>query len=310
MPQATPQLELIGQSLELWRPPLASALARRDTAPLGASAGRQLAAGVTTIDVNGGAGARAADLRWAAAALHAALPRIRLFLDGGDASALSDALRGLDGAAVSGGASASGGALLIANAVPLGPGDDARRVIDAAASAAAGVVLSPRLADASRVASVDELSALIDVGLHMTAAAGVTGPVYADALAFPPTSDRVRCLRSLALLRALAGSPGARPLVAAGNAGHGAPARLRPALRRCYAALAAGAGAQALILPAEDAALMRTLGALRGATAPTGAADRWLAAVASSASIAAAPPPPADAGEELREAWAILAGLT
>ena len=305
MPQAATRLELIGQSLELWRSPLASALARRDAAPLIASARHQLAGGATAIDVNGGAGARADDLRWAAAALRVALPGLPLFLDGGDAIALSDALRGLPGSA-----DGSGGAGLIANAAPLGGGvdADAGRVLEAAAVAAAGVVLSPRLADASRVASVDELRGLIEGGIEMAAAAGVTGPLYADALAFPPASDRARWLRSIALLRALAGSPDARPLVAAGNVGHGSPVRLRPALRRCYAALAIGAGARALILPAEDAALMRTLDLLSGAAAATDAAARWLTAVASAASIDDAPTPPADAGEELREAWSMLAG--
>ncbi len=302
MPPAS-QLELIGQSLELWRPPLASALARRDAAPLVASARRQLTAGASAIDVNVGARGSARDLRWATAALHAALPGVPLFLDCGDAIALADALRGLAGAA-----GASGDAPLIANAAVLGPGDDARRVIEAAATAAAGVVLSPRLADASRVATVDELRELIDGGLHMAAAAGVTGPIYADALAFPPAGDRARCLRSLALLRALAGSSDARPLVAVGNVGAGAPALQRRALRRCYAALATGAGARALILPVEDAALMRTVDVLRGVTAAADAADTWLAAVASAASIDDAPPPPADAGEALREAWAMLAG--
>lgn len=129
----------IGQSLECWRPPLSEAMAGRDTAPLIAGARQQVRSGAVALDLNFGATRRAglADhLGWAAEVVRAALPEVVLFLDCGDLEALARAVEATAGP-------------VVANAVPLHDNltPDPWRLIEAAARAGAGVVVSPRAAD-------------------------------------------------------------------------------------------------------------------------------------------------------------------
>ncbi len=327
---------LIGQSLELWRGPLAAAAAARNGAALEAAARAQLDAGARALDVNAGARDELApELAWAAGALAVALPGVPLLLDCGDGRALAAALRaaaetaGGERGEVGAEADARRRSRLVANA--LRPGDAAAgALLDAAAASGAGLVLSPAELDGAARADPPpaEAVALLLRARERARAAGVGGPLFADALAYPPAADAARCARSLATLRALAAA-GAReagratlvPLVAVGNVGHGAPAELRPALRRLYAAAALGAGARALLLPVEDRALVDVVGALaplaapmgRRATRPPGgtapAAELpWLRRVARAASSGhPLPAPTARAGPRPDAAWDLLA---
>ena len=260
---------LVGQSLELWRPPLAEALRRRDPAPLRDRAARQLAAGAHALDLNRGVGSGAApsaiadDLAWAAAAIREAQPGVALWLDCADAAALAIAV-------------ATVPPPVVANAAPLDGSPRTRALLAAAAASGAGVVLSPAPHESQEP---EAEPAPLDLPLHallaaaeqaraLLASAGLADAWF-DCLAYPAATDAPRARRALALVHALAAdsarTPRLCPLLAVGNVGHGAPPRLRPALRRRYAAAAAAAGA-ALILPVEDAELLAAI-----ATADPGA---------------------------------------
>jgi 5-methyltetrahydrofolate--homocysteine methyltransferase len=290
---------IVGQSFEVWRDPLASALARGDRTALTQQARAQLDAGAGAIDVNVGASGDASTLAAAANALRASMPEATLWLDSGDAAAIVEALHGVPGP-------------LVANAAALRGG--AEGVVAAAARTGAGVVVTPRLADQSGTASIEELLILIGEGERLATEAGLDGPVYLDALAFPPAHERGLALRSIAMLRALASRRAERgtdsmSLVAVGNVGHGAPPRLRPALRRVYAALVVGAGVDALITPVEDRALMRLLRVLDGHEPASTPGLAWLARQSEATRLGERlEPPPPEVGPALQHAWALLAG--
>ena len=298
---------LVGQSLELWRPPLAGAVRARERAPLQARAARQLAAGADALDLNAGAGldrepARLGDdLVWAAEAVRAAHPGVALWLDCGSHEALLRALPAVP-------------APVAVNAVFLGTAG-AAALLRAALERGAGVVLSPLSSDRGAPLSVE---ALIEVAVAAAAELAGHGAAAAwlDCLAPPASSDRGRLERSLALARRLAREPAPaprlRPLLAVGNVGHGAPGGARPALRAVYAAAATGAGAAALIAPLEQAALRAAVAVAGGARPPAGAAERWLRDVAAAAATGAPLPAPGsalvDASPRLGTAWELLAG--
>ncbi len=298
-------MELIGQSLELWRAPLDAALRDREPAPLLARARRQLAAGATALDLNTGVRGTADDLRWLAALVREIAPGIPLLLDSGDEAALAESLEACrrDGVA----------APLVANAaVAGGPGSPGHGpLLEAAALGGAGVVVSPRGLDAGDAAAPATAARTVETllaALERARAAGVGGPLYLDALAYPPALDAARCARSLDVLRALRDLGGATPLVAAGNVGHGAPSALRPALRLLYAVAATAAGAGAIILPVEQRDLIEAVALAAGERPPADDRERWLAALATAARDGERwPRPPPAAGDVEHEAWSLLA---
>ena len=294
---ARPRALLVGQSLELWRDPLRAAVLAGELEAVAAVARRQLGLGAQALDVNLGASGDPAVHRAALAAIREAAPDVPLFVDTADAPALAAGLGVVRGP-------------VVANAVPL-TDPDAPALLDAAARAGAGVVLTPRLADRADPAPVEVLVRLLEDGVEQARASGVDGPIYLDCLAFPPAHDRPRALRSIALLRFLAhrashGGADAISLVAVGNVGHGAPQRLRPALRRIYAALALGAGVGALILPVDDAPLLDAVAVIEGSRGSRDASERWLGALASAVRAGTRLPPPDEGvAEVLRAAWVL-----
>jgi hypothetical protein len=193
----------------------------------------------------------------------------------------------------------------VANAVALGE-TGAQALIEAVARAGAGAVLSPRLADRSRVASIDELASILLEGAERSVRAGAAGPFFFDCLAFPVASDPPRWRRSIELVRMLPGGA-ARALVAIGNVGHGAPSALRPWLRLIYLALALGAGAGALILPVEEPRLVEAARLIDDFRPAADDVDAWLLETARAASRGSweLPRPPASAPQALIEAWAL-----
>ena len=271
------------------------ALARRAPVALVRQARGQLDAGAQAIDVNLGADDPGAHLGWVASALRDALPETPLFLDCGDVAALAAALPAV-------------APPLVANAAPLDAG--AETVVAAAAAAGAAVVLSPRAADADGPAVLPRLLELAGEGRALAARGGVTAGLYFDCLSYPAASDHARCLRSLDLVRALhERGPSPAPLVAVGNVAQGAPAPLRASLRACYAAAAAGAGARALILPVEDAPLLRAVALADGSASPQDGVERWLVELAEAAAAGRSLPAPApDVAPGAPEVWALLAG--
>ena len=305
---------LVGQSLEVWPELPVGHLALSDAPRQRESSARaQLALGAGALDLNAGArGDRSDELVEAARQLAGAFPDVPLLLDCGDAGALAVALE----------RSATGAparpAPLVANS--LRPGDPAApRLLRAATRTGAGLVISPAEADrGDSPRPVRPLLALVEVAARHAREAGVAGPILADALAYPPLRDPDRSRRSLELLRAFRDSPeGLIPLVAVGNVGVGGPDRLRPAVRRLYAAAALGAGARALILPVEDRRLVAAISELTEAGLPGadpgppgGALARelpWLRRVMRAASAGEEiPSPPATAGRHGWEAWEML----
>ena len=301
---------LVGQSLELWRPPLSGALRRREPGPLVARARRQLeaarAAGLARValDLNLGLGEGVApaqlanDLVWAASAIRGAAPGVAIWLDCGSHEALTAALVEIPSP-------------VTVNAVFLErPG--ARDLLAVAAEAGAGVVVSP----ADRAGA--DLDALLRAAAHareLLAQSGI-GEAWFDCLAAPPPAPpHAPPSRALDLVRALAaadGTPRLRPLLAAGNAGYVADAApsLRDALRALYAAVACGAGVEALIGPLEQPLLL--VAAACGGPPPGDRAGRWLRE-ASGASARGEPPPRPDASlvttdPDLDRAWSLLFG--
>ncbi len=297
---------LVGQSLELWRPPLSEALRRRESCPIVERARRQLeaarAAGRSPValDVNLGLGegvasARLAnDLVWAASAVRGAAPGVAIWLDCASHEALTAAVAEIPPP-------------LTVNAIFLGR-SGARELLAVAAEAGAGVVVSP----AARAGA--DLDALLRAAAHareLLAESGL-GEAWFDCLAAPPPAPPGR---ALGLVRALAGgdaTPRLRPLLAAGNAGYVAEAApsLRDALRALYAAVACGAGVEALIAPLEQPSLL--VAAACGGPSPGDPAGRWLHA-ASGAAARGEPPSRPDTSlaathPELDRAWTLLFG--
>ena len=114
-------------------------------------------------------------------------------------------------------------------------------------------------------------------------------------------------------MRAVAASheaPRLRPLLAAGNVGYVADASppLRAALRALYAAVACGAGVEALIAPLEQPSLL--VAAACGGPPPGNAAGHWLHSAARAAARGEPPPRPraslAAAHPDLDHAWSLL----
>lgn len=136
----------------------------------------------------------------------------------------------------------------------------------------------------------------------MAASAGLRGPVYLDCLTYPPASDLERCRRSLRWVAALrdSGPTGVAPLVAIGNLGHGASREECHAWQMTYVTMTMAAGARAMILPVEDAALVSLVRVLEGHAAPRTAFEEW--AVELCAGGGDVPPP----GERLRSSWELL----
>ena len=261
---------LVGQSLELWRPPLSGALRRREPGPLVARARRQLeaarAAGLARValDLNLGLGEGVAPARlanelvWAASAVRGAAPGVAIWLDCGSHEALTAALVEIPPP-------------LTVNAVFLErPG--ARDLLAVAAEARAGVVVSP--ADRAG-AGFDALRRAAAHARELLAESGI-GEAWFDCLAAPPPAPPSRALDLVRALAASDGTPRLRPLLAAGNAGYVANAApsLRAALHALYAAVACGAGAEALIAPLEQPSLL--VAAACGGPPPGDPAGRWL----------------------------------
>ena len=307
MPPLTTAAPLIvGQSLELWREPLAAALRRRDRQPLVARARRQLeaarAAGLerVALDLNRGLGAGepparlANDLAWAAAAIRRAEPGVALWLDCGSHEALTAVLAEIPPP-------------VTVNAVfPGHPG--ARELLDAARTAGAGVVVSPAANAAGDLA--DLLRAASEARTLLAGAS--LAEAWFDCLAAPPPAPPGRALE---LVRALAASeerPRLRPLLAAGNVAHlaGATPPLREALRALYAASARGAGVAALIAPLEQPSLLAAVAA--SGAPPADPAARWLLAAAEAAASGEPPSRPdaalASEQPELERARELLFG--
>ncbi|MGE3858138.1 MAG: hypothetical protein AB7G21_14365, partial [Dehalococcoidia bacterium] len=178
----------------------------------------------------------------------------------------------------------------------------------AAVLADAGVVVSPRGADTPGAGEAAEAYRIASAALFAADAArsaGVSGTVYVDALAYPPLSDRVRCLRSLEVLRAWRDIEGIEPLTAVGNVSYGADATHAARLRAVYAAAAVGAGARALILPVEEAATLRAARLAAGEVLPVDEEDHWLVAVAEAAHLGTRP---AGAPEAYEQAARLVLG--
>ena len=120
------------------------------------------------------------------------------------------------------------------------------------------------------VAPLDTLLAAAAEARALLAAAGLA-EAWFDCLAYPAATDAPRARRALALVRALAAdaaTPRLRPLLAVGNVGHGTASPLRNGVRRVYARTAVAAGAEALILPVEQPALLDALAAAAGTGGP------------------------------------------
>ncbi|MYB40926.1 MAG: hypothetical protein F4X76_01805, partial [Chloroflexi bacterium] len=219
MPPLTAAPLLVGQSLELWREPLAGALRRRDPEPLAARARRQLTAASdaglerVALDLNRGLGAGepparlANDLAWAAAAVRGAEPGVALWLDCGSHEALTAVLAEIPPP-------------LTVNAVfPERPG--ARELLDAAAAAGADVVVSPAgIADADLAGLLREA----ERARALLAGAGLV-EAWFDCLAAPPPAPPGRAPAPARAPAARAARPrrGPRPAGADVARGAGAP---------------------------------------------------------------------------------------
>ena len=85
---------LIGQSLELWRHPLAIATIAREETTLLTAARSQIDKGAQALDVNVGTdGKLSRELLWATACLTSTFPDVTLLLDCGDMHVLTQALK-------------------------------------------------------------------------------------------------------------------------------------------------------------------------------------------------------------------------
>ncbi|MDA1240080.1 MAG: hypothetical protein O2798_04470 [Chloroflexi bacterium] len=236
---------LIGQSLTLHRGPLVEAVQARDPAPLVERARRQIDAGAEALDVNIGVNIGRANgdggLIWAVQALREHGINLPLWLDCADTEVVASALR-----------QCRDGSPLVANGLPIGDRehDGEQALLEAVAEGGHGLVVSPRLthsnAPPARVRAISK-------AVERARAASVTGPCYADALAWPPATDPRACSRSLELLALIASElPGVEPVAAVGNVSHGLPPQVARFARALYAGQAVRSGARALMLPVED----------------------------------------------------------
>lgn len=290
---------LVGQSLQFRRGALAGAFARGDRALVAAAAQAQMEAGAHALDLNFGIDPPAEEIPWAVAAVRAVLPDVPLWLDAGRPATLAAALEACARAGPAG--------PLVANSLPAGGGISAadEALLRAAATAGAGLVISPRRVDRDGIANgeVDWVMHEASQAAGRALALAVAPPLYFDALAYPALLDPQGVRRSLALLRVFGARPDVVPLAAVGNIAFGAPRAVAAPLRIVYAAAATGAGAGALILPVEDAACMRAVRLALGEIEPADAGETWLAAVAawtrSNETLAPAP-------EEYREAARLI----
>lgn len=295
---------LVDQSLQLFRGALAAARAAGDPEPLVARARLLLESGAQALDVNVGVEGDAHQLIWALTALRRALPGVPLFLDGPGPATLAVTLDLCEREGVHG--------PLVVNALP-GGGEDGPEaasartaLLRATARAGAGLVISPRGADsADPKADAAIFRAGLDAALEARDA-GVRETIYLDALAWPAATDAARARRALRLLRAWRAVAGVTPLVAIDNVTASLEGEPRRALRRLFTAAALGAGAEALILPVEDAALMATVDVQVRPEVERG--DDWLTLVAAAAhegrALPATPAPP----PEYRAVAALLYG--
>ncbi len=295
---------LIGQSLELSRARVLRPMRRREPGPVVDAVRRQVEAGAGVIDLNGGVHADADDLAWCARVIWDALPGVPLFMDTASPLLIAQTLEACRRTGIIG--------PLVANsfvADAAGRFDaDTRTAVDAAILAGAGVVLSPHGADHRGAGDAASAAVIAAAGLRALQGArdaGVGGPWYLDALAFPPLSDAVRCARSLAVLRAWRTVEDAEALVAVGNVGYGAARPLAAALRAVYAAAATGAGARALILPVEEATTLRAVRIASAELEPATDEDLWFAEVALAARLHQRP---AGAPEGYEEAARLVFG--
>jgi len=246
----------------------------------------RLEAGAQALDLNAGIEGGARALLDAATRVRALAPGTPLFLDTADPATLA-------------GAVTRAPAPVVANAVVLGDASEGA-LLDAIASVGAGAVLSPRAHDTGDALPARALLEVLASGLERARTAGVRGPLYLDALAYPPAIDRRRWHRAIEVVRA-AREVEAIALLAIGNVGHGAPVKLRPWLRLVTCALAVGAGARALILPVLERPLIEAVHLLEGRRAPSSELDPWLLALASDGPTS----PPPSAPRPLIEAWAV-----
>jgi len=295
---------IVGQSMELHRRPLSEALEARAPEPLVKNARLQVEAGAQALDINAGTQGWADDFRWVAGALRRGGITQELWLDAGSAAELAAAIEGFTLAGIEG--------PLVANALPAGAALGAAEgaLLAAAARQGAGLVISPRMVDRGGVAGAEPQWVVHEAAQAVERARGwgVPGPHYIDALAWPAALDPVGCRRSLILLRSYREAvPYALPLAAVGNVSHGSSNEVGAALRVLYAAAAAGAGAEALILPVEDRACLRAARLGAGETAPRDAIEGYLVMVAQGAEAGLiAPPPPEDAPAAFHEAWRLI----
>jgi cobalamin-dependent methionine synthase I len=295
---------LIDQSLELFHGTLAGALNARDREPLLSYARERLDAGAHAIDVNVGVEGDAHGLIWALAQLRRALPGVPLFLDGPGPATLAVTLDLCEREGVHG--------PLVVNALPCGSDNAANDVsartalLRATARARAGLVISPRGADSGDPkADAAIFRAALDAAVEARDA-GVRETIYLDALAWPALTDASRARRALRLLRAWRPVDGVTPLVAIDNVTAGLTGEERGAMRRLFGAAAVGAGAEALILPAMDTALLSALDRLRRPELER--ADEWLTLVAAAAHEGRALPSTPEPPVEYRAAAGLLFG--
>lgn len=256
---------------------------------------RRLEAGAHALDLNAGIDGRAAVLLEAARRVRTYAPSTPLFLDTADAEALAQA-------------TASAQAPIVANAVVLGDASELA-TLEAVARADAGAVLSPRMLDEVEALAAEPLADILRRGIERARQAGIRGPLYLDALAYPPTVDRERWERALQVVRALAQEE-ASVLLALGNVGYGAAGVTRRWLRLITAGLALGAGARALILSVLERPLVEAVRALEDSRAPASELDEWLRALARASAGGASPPPPppTSAPRDLVDAWGMCVG--
>lgn len=269
-------------------------LGKRDDVALASFVRAPLEAGAHALDLNAGIDGRSDPLLDAASRVRVVAPNTPLFLDTGDPTALAHVI-------------ARAPAPVVANAVVLGDGSEPA-LLDAIAHAGAGAVLSPRGYDGGDALSAGALVDQLLRGVERARAAGVHGPLYLDALGYPPAIDRGRWRRSVEVARAMP-DVNAALLLAIGNVGHGAPPRLRPWLRLVTLALAVGAGARALILPVLERPLIEAVHLIEGSRTAAGNLDEWLLAVAPGEGDTPNPPP-ASAPRALLEAWGLLPRMT
>ena len=278
---------LIGQSLEFHREPLASALREHDGAPLIERAKAQLAAGAGALDLNVGVGGTAIDLQWIAEVLRPSTYGRPLLLDSPSPATIALAFELCEREGVP--------RPLMGNALPAGgPVDDAiDGLLRAVARARADLVISPRFVDAGgrATASARELVDAAYQGAVRARDTGVNETLYFDVLTYPALTDPVGCRRSLEALRLMREVPNVERLAAVGNVGASAPAPLAAALRVVYAVAAVGAGASALMLPVEEAELVRAVRIATREIEPANDDERWLLALADAADRGDSPPP-------------------